>query len=62
MSKVIEIEKDKYGYPIENCDIVITMRDNQIFRGKYDPAFGFMTNDGRIVWKTNILSYKVVKL
>jgi hypothetical protein len=60
MSKVIE--KDKYGYPIENCDVVITLKDNQVLRGKYDPAIGFTTTDGRMIWKTSVLSYKVVKL
>ena len=54
-------EKDKYGYPLENCDVVITLKDNQIFRGKYDPAIGFMTSDGRMIWKENVLSYKIIK-
>ena len=54
-------EKDKYGYPLENCDVVITLKDNQIFKGKYDPSIGFMTSDGRMIWKENILSYKFIK-
>lgn len=60
MSEVIE--KDKYGYPLENCDVVITLKNNQVFRGKYDPAIGFTTADGRMIWKTSVLSYEVVKL
>ena len=54
-------EKDKYGYPLENCDVVITLKDNQIFRGKYAPAIGFTTSDGRMIWKENVLSYKTIK-
>ena len=62
IDKPLKIEKDKYGYPIENCDVVITLKDNQVIKGKYDSALGFMTSDGRAIWKTNILSYKVVRL
>ena len=54
-------EKDKYGYPLENCNVIITLKDNQVFRGKYDPAIGFMTSDGRMIWETNVLSYKIIK-
>lgn len=54
--------KDKYGYPIENCDVVITLKDNQVIKGKYNSAFGFMTSDGRLIWETNILSYKILGL
>ena len=53
-------EKDKYGYPIENCSVVITLKDNQIIKGKYDPAIGFMTADGRMIWKENVLSYEII--
>lgn len=28
IDKLLKIEKDKYGYPIENCDVVITLKDN----------------------------------
>jgi hypothetical protein len=62
IDKPLKIEKDKYGYPIENCDVVITLKDNQIIKGKYDSDFGFMTSDGREIWETDILSYKVVRL
>lgn len=55
------LKKDKFGNPTENCDVIIMLKDNQVFRGKYDPAFGFMTIDGRMIWKDRILSYKVVK-
>lgn len=48
-------------HPLENCNIVITLKDNQIFRGKYDLAIGFMTSDGRMVWETDVLSYKIIK-
>ena len=54
-------EKDKYGYPLENCDVVITLKDTQVFKGKYDPSIGFMTSDGRMIWKENILTYKFIK-
>ena len=55
------LDKDKYCYPLENCDVVITLKNNQIFRGKYDPAIGFTTPDGRMIWKENVLSYKIIK-
>ena len=48
-------------YPLENCDVVITLKDNQTIRGKYDPAIGFMTSDGRMIWTENVLSYKIAK-
>ena len=54
-------DKDKYGYPLENCNVVITLKDNQVFRGKYDPSIGFTTSDGRMIWKENVLSYKIIK-
>ena len=41
------LNKDKYGYPLENCNVVIILKENQIFRGKYDPSIGFMTSDGK---------------
>lgn len=53
-------EKDKYGYPIENCSVVITLKDNQIIKGKYDPAIGFMTTDGRMIWKESVLNYDFI--
>ena len=53
-------EKDKYGYPIENCSVVIPMKDNQIIKGKYDPAIGFMTTDGRMIWKESVLNYDFI--
>lgn len=55
------LEKDKYGYPLENCDVMITLKDNQTFKGKYDPSIGFMTFDGRMIWKENILSFQINK-
>ena len=53
--------KDKYGYPLENCDVVITLKDNQVFKGKYDPSIGFTTSNGRMIWKANVLNYKIIK-
>ena len=44
INKHLKIEKDKYGYSIENCDVVITLKDNQVIKGKYDSVFGFMTS------------------
>lgn len=55
-------KKDKYDYPIENCSVVITLKDNQVIQGKYDPAVGFMTTDGRMIWKENVSSYEVISL
>ncbi len=55
------MDKDKYGYPLEECEVVITLKDNRILLGKYDPSIGFMTSDGRAVWKENVLSYKIFK-
>lgn len=55
------LEKDKYGYPLENCNVVITLKDNQVLKGKYDPAIGFMTSDGKMIWKENVSFYKVIK-
>lgn len=62
IDKPLKIEKDGYGYLIENCDVMITLKDNQVIKGKYDSTFGFMTSDERAIWKTDILSYKVVRL
>lgn len=44
-----------------NYNVVITLKDNQVFKGKYDTVIGFMTSDGRIIWEENILSYKIIK-
>ena len=54
-------EKDEYGYTFEKCNVVITLKDNQVFKGRYDPAIGFMTLDGRTIWNANVLSYKIIK-
>lgn len=53
------MDKDKYGYPLEECKVIITLKDNQILLGKYDPSVGFMTSDGKMIWKENVLSYKI---
>ena len=62
IDKPLKIETDKYGYPIEDCDVVITLKDNQVIKGKYNLAIGFMISNGRMIWKENVLSYKVVRL
>ena len=55
------LNKDKYGYPLENFNVVIILKENQIFRGKYEPSIGFMTSDGKEIWDLDILSYKIIK-
>ena len=56
------VKKDSQGFPDRYCEVEITMQDGSVIYGKYDPAIGFMTSDGRMIWKEKVAEYKVVKL
>lgn len=45
--------------PNETCRVIISLKDNTLIKGVYDPAIGFMTSDGRCIWKENVLDFKL---
>lgn len=45
--------------PNETCRVIISLKDNTLINGVYDPAIGFMTSDGRCIWEERILDYKL---
>lgn len=55
---MFEKESDEYREP---RNVVITLKDNQVFEGKYNSAIGLTTSDGRMIWKENVLFYKIIK-
>lgn len=44
--------------PEYDCRGIITLEDNSQIKGIYDPAFGFMTNDGKCIWIERVIDFK----
>ena len=44
--------------PIYNCRGIITLKDGSQIKGIYDPAFGFMTTDGKCIWRERVVDFK----
>lgn len=47
--------------PAYNCRGTITLENDSQIKGIYDPAFGFMTNDGRCIWRERVINFKEIK-
>ena len=44
--------------PVYNCRGTITLKDGSQIKGIYDPAFGFMTTDGKCIWIERVIEFK----
>ena len=44
--------------PAYNCRGTITLENGLQIKGIYDPAFGFMTNDGKCIWIERVIDFK----
>ena len=44
--------------PVYNCRGTITLENSSQIQGIYDPAFGFMTTDGKCIWIERVIDFK----
>lgn len=44
--------------PVYNCRGIITLKDGSQIKGIYDPTFGFMTADGKCIWRERVVDFK----
>lgn len=44
--------------PAYDCRGIITLENGSQIKGIYDPAFGFMTNDGKCIWMERVIDFK----
>lgn len=44
--------------PAYNCRGIITLKDSSQIKGIYAPALGFMTTDGKCIWKERVIDFK----
>ena len=44
--------------PAYDCRGIITLENGSQIKGIYDPAFGFMTADGKCIWIERVIDFK----
>ena len=51
------------NYPDRTCKVEIELRKGfpKTIIGFYDPNWGFLTYDKRVIWNENVLAFKILE-